>query len=187
VDPDLHALDRALFEWIYALPLPTIVSEAFSYAATRGGIWSAAALVLIAFRRGLDRRAGLAVGSGILANMVIVDLVLKRLIARERPFAELGVSMRDRLADPETYSFPSGHAVTSFMAAFVLSGRFPRARHPLLALASLIALSRIHLGAHWPSDVLVGAALGILVGAGVSVLFGVMSDEERRARDDATR
>lgn len=69
-------------------------------------------------------------------------------------------------------AFPSGHAFTAFALAAVLvfGGAKPHTRWILLALASLVAISRVAVGAHWPFDVLVGATLGWLVGWGASMI-----------------
>jgi undecaprenyl-diphosphatase len=63
-------------------------------------------------------------------------------------------------------SFPAGHAATAFAGAVLLSLLAPRLAPAFLALATLIGLSRIYDGVHYPTDVLAGAALGALVGAG---------------------
>jgi membrane-associated phospholipid phosphatase len=73
-------------------------------------------------------------------------------------------------------TFPSGHALVAGMAGTVVIlgwgvlRRRPWTHLPVLALITLIALSRVAVGAHWPIDVLVGAALGVLVGYGGNTL-----------------
>jgi undecaprenyl-diphosphatase len=57
-------------------------------------------------------------------------------------------------------SFPSGHATTAFATAVVLAAWYPRQAVGFVGLAALVGLSRILLGAHFPSDVLAGALLG---------------------------
>lgn len=183
MEPDLFGLDKAVFLWVYELPLPTLPVEIVTHLATRGGVWVLVALVLVAFRGGLDRRTGLALGAGLLAHVILLEGALKHLVARARPATTLGVELRDRILDAETYSFPSGHTVASFLGAFVLSARFPRAKIPLFGAAMLVAVSRIHLGAHYPSDVLVGAAGGILLGVAVVSAFAIMTDAERKLRE----
>jgi undecaprenyl-diphosphatase len=62
---------------------------------------------------------------------------------------------------------PSGHASTAFAAALAVGLAHPRLRWPLLALAALVALSRVWLGVHYLTDVIAGAALGAAVAAGL--------------------
>ena len=65
---------------------------------------------------------------------------------------------------PASASFPSGHSATAFATAVAVGLVYPRLRVPLLALASLVALSRVYLGMHYSTDVLAGIALGVAVG-----------------------
>jgi undecaprenyl-diphosphatase len=61
-------------------------------------------------------------------------------------------------------SFPSGHAVTGFALAYVLSRAYPKASPLFYLLAIMIALSRVYLATHFLSDVVAGAAVGLLAG-----------------------
>lgn len=85
------------------------------------------------------------------------------------------------------YAFPSGHAITAFCVAAVIALTWPNpARRSLvaiaaLALAGLVAFSRIAVGAHWPLDLLVGAAGGWLAGA-LGVWITHRTDFLQRAR-----
>jgi undecaprenyl-diphosphatase len=65
---------------------------------------------------------------------------------------------------PDKYSFPSGHSITAFAVATSLGLFYPQLLAVLLTGAFLIAASRIILGMHFLSDVLVGCALGVLLG-----------------------
>lgn len=67
-------------------------------------------------------------------------------------------------------SFPSGHAATAFSFAVALSWAFPRGRVLFFCLAGLAGLQRIVSNSHWPSDVLVGAAVGLLAGTLVQAI-----------------
>lgn len=184
MEPDLFGLDKAVFLWVYELPLPEVVVKGITHVSTRGGVWWLVAAYLIAFRRGLDRRTGLGILASFVAHVALVEGALKHLIARARPSDALpDIQLRDGfLLDPHSYSFPSGHATASFMVAFILGARFPRTRAPLFALAALVAISRVHLGCHYPSDVLAGAAVGILIGVGITLALGIMTDQEAALR-----
>lgn len=89
---------------------------------------------------------------------------LKHFFFRPRPFLEQAVTLR---VSPETTStlrhdssFPSGHSANAFMVAALFARRFRRKQFALYGLAAGVALSRIYLGVHYPSDVLAGAFLG---------------------------
>jgi undecaprenyl-diphosphatase len=87
---------------------------------------------------------------------------LKAAFDRERPperYAE-----PDPLVNvPDSGSFPSGHAATSFAAATLLSFAFPRLSPILLVLAAAVGFSRVYVGVHYPLDIVGGAALGVLI------------------------
>jgi undecaprenyl-diphosphatase len=67
-----------------------------------------------------------------------------------------------RTMDP---SFPSGHAASSFAAATALASFYPQTAPLVFALSTGVALSRVHLGHHFPSDVTAGALLGVVSGS----------------------
>ena len=88
---------------------------------------------------------------------------LKIFTARPRPF--IAFTNVILLGDmPKAYSFPSGHAVYAFAVATLLTGRFKKHGVIFYSLAALVAFSRVYMGAHYPSDVLIGAAIGIMIG-----------------------
>jgi undecaprenyl-diphosphatase len=87
---------------------------------------------------------------------------LKFLIQRQRPFLFLDMASKlskgpGEILDP---SFPSAHANFSFMMATLLALWFPRYRIPFFIVAGFISWTRIYLGVHYPTDVIVGALLG---------------------------
>jgi undecaprenyl-diphosphatase len=81
----------------------------------------------------------------------------KLVVARTRPHYHPEIPV------PTSHSFPSGHAASSFAAATVIAMLAPRLRVPAFLLAAAIAFSRVYNGVHWPSDVLVGALLGVAI------------------------
>src|SRR5581483_11547375 len=87
---------------------------------------------------------------------------LKDVFDRPRP-SLVDPAVEPLVAVPHSYAMPSGHAATAFGAAAAVALVHRRLGAPLLALATLVALSRVWLGVHYLSDVLVGAALGSAV------------------------
>jgi undecaprenyl-diphosphatase len=92
--------------------------------------------------------------------------VVKRWIGRARPSAEGAFAYHPFAWAFEYASFPSGHSAAAFSALIALGSLFPRARPLLWTYAVMIALSRVVIAAHYPSDVIVGA----VVGAGGAIL-----------------
>ena len=65
---------------------------------------------------------------------------------------------------PGSTSFPSGHSASGFAFATAVGDQLPRLALPLRFLAAVVAYSRVHSGVHYPSDVLVGSVIGIVIG-----------------------
>ncbi len=104
-----------------------------------------------------------------LAGMGLINLaiyrVLKRSTSRSRPFKACpGI----RVCAPalDEYSFPSGHILHAVAFGIVLCAYYPGLRWPLAVYTVLVALSRVILGLHYPSDVVAGALLGALTAWG---------------------
>ena len=96
--------------------------------------------------------------AGLLATAVVA--VLKRVIRRPRP-SRAAPGLGGLLADPDAFSFPSGHSAVAFAIAVAACHTLPALGAAELLLASGIAFSRVYLGAHYPLDVLVGITIGI--------------------------
>ena len=129
-----------------------------------GGIfWIALAVVLIIIPK--YRKAGLSMGLALLMGLLVCNLTLKPLVARIRPYdyqwAQFGKTIQLLIAKPHDYSFPSGHTIASFEGATALLLHDRKLGIPAMALAVLIAFSRLYLYVHYPTDVLASVVLGI--------------------------
>ena len=133
-----------------------------------GAIWIVTAIALLCFKR--TRRFGLACGLALLLGFAVTNLALKHIIHRIRPYDV--ISSLNILVKPErSFSFPSGHATSSLAAGVALFLTLPRKYGaPALLLGVLIALSRLYVGVHYPTDVLCGATIGVAAAlAGVRI------------------
>jgi undecaprenyl-diphosphatase len=126
-----------------------------------GAVWIACVLILITLRR--YRRHGLLLLIGLVAGALVGNVILKIVIARPRP-CWLNPDFPLLVPKPTDYSFPSGHALSSFLAATILGKTDRRFGFVAFPLAVLIAFSRLYLYVHFPSDVLAGAVLGMSLG-----------------------
>ncbi len=96
----------------------------------------------------------------------------KHLFERERPFALL--EHVNKLVSAGSFAFPSNHAANSFAFATGMVWFFRKAALPFLAVAALVAFSRIYVGVHYPLDVLAGSVLGPLCFFAVLGLYSVV-------------
>ncbi len=92
---------------------------------------------------------------------------IRLIVERPRPFNSFG-NVRLLVGTYDGFSFPSGYAAISFCLATVIAMRYRKVRYPVFIVATLIAFSRPYLGLNYPSDILVGALIGVLVGYGVT-------------------
>lgn len=138
---------------------------ALSTLGNNGLIWICIALVLCVQPRW--RRAGVGMLLALLIAHVVGNVFLKNLFVRPRPYMVYNaVSLK--ILPLQEFSFPSGHAIASFAAVFSLPGTLRLLRRTLVPLAVGIAFSRLYLFMHYPSDVVGGMLLGMLIGYSVT-------------------
>jgi undecaprenyl-diphosphatase len=169
--PGRAGIDRRLFQLINGLPHSTTSDRYISVLSDLGeGLgWVAggAALAILGGPKG--RRAGLATALASLAATYVVQVRVKPLFRRVRPF----VNREARVVGikPPDHSFPSGHTASSFAAATALAFYYPKAAPLAYGVAVGVGASRVHLGVHFPSDAAVGGVIGIGIGTFSAWLF----------------
>lgn len=145
----------------FLMPKITLLGE--------GGVfWIVTALILLCFKK--TRKTGAIMGVALALGFVIGNLTLKPLIARVRPYDMPGVNIELLVKSLGDKSFPSGHTLACFEGATALYIANKRIGIPVLFMALAVAFSRLYLYVHYPSDVIVGALLGILFGVLASVI-----------------
>lgn len=124
------------------------------------------AAVLLIFKK--TRWAGVAVAVSLIFDVLIVNVILKLSVNRARPWTEweeiTSFYSAFGIRQPTDSSFPSGHTASTFAAAIALTFRYKWKGAPALIVACLVALSRIYLCLHYPSDVLGGILIGSACG-----------------------
>ena len=160
------SFDLPILDWIQAhlqcgfldflMPIITLFGD--------GGIfWIAVALILLCIPK--TRKIGLGMGFALVMGLVICNITLKPLVQRIRPYdfqaQHFGVEIPLLVERMHDFSFPSGHTIASFEASTVLLKNSKKMGIPATILAVLIALSRLYLYVHYPTDVIFSVFAGI--------------------------
>lgn len=130
-----------------------------TYLGNLGTVWILLSIALILTKK--YRIIGVLTFITLILNTILGDCILKHIVNRPRPFNMLkGLDII--INRPTSYSFPSGHTSSSFAAALMLGYYIRNYRWCFYITAILIALSRIYLLVHYPSDVFCGILLGCI-------------------------
>ncbi len=166
----LNLWEAHILAWIETLRLPFLdpLVLFFTHLGDSGFLFVLLTLLLLIFPR--TRRVGLATALALVCSLVFTNLLLKNLVHRLRPWEAVDF-LRNLVTERDT-SFPSGHtsAAFAFALAFLRSdggdtwaGR-TWAKVTAVVLAVCMGLSRLYVGAHYPTDVLAGFVVGDLAG-----------------------
>jgi undecaprenyl-diphosphatase len=159
----LDARDRALFlRWAVDAGIARRARRAWTTITHLGGATATilASVIPLAASGALREAAQLALATLVLSHCLVQ--MIKRSVGRPRP--SRGTACSTLIAEPDKFSFPSGHATAAMSVAFAYSVVFPHMALPLIALASMVGVSRVCLGVHYPGDVLAGQAIAIAAG-----------------------
>lgn len=151
----------------FRTPFGDSVMPLISKLGNGGIIWLVLSGLLCVFPK--YRKAGVTMLTALALDVLLCNVMLKPLVGRMRPFiVNTGVELL--INAPKDFSFPSGHTAASFAAAFALLFVKNKLWIPSMILASLIAFSRLYLYVHYPTDVLAGILLGLIVSVAANVI-----------------
>jgi undecaprenyl-diphosphatase len=179
-----YSIDLSVFYFINHTLSCGILDKFFSII-TNVNNWFIAYIILlgISFIKG-GRRGKIAV-LGIILLILLTDrlnaTLVKDIFHRMRPCNALK-DVITPLGCTGTFSFPSNHAVNNFAAAVFFYKLFPKLKWPLFITATLVAISRVYLGLHYPSDILGGAIIGSAFGY-IFAFSALKWDEALKIRD----
>lgn len=179
----VNEVDLAISRWIARQPPSSFdgVMKGLSAMADHSMLWFVIAAGL-AIRKGATRRAALRGVLAIAAASFTTNAVFKPLLPRRRPAAK-ELPAYQVLPDPPTSSsFPSGHAASAAAFTTAVAMECPKAGLAIAPLAVAVAYSRVHVGVHWTSDVVAGAAVGSGIALSTRRWWPVRTIDEARAR-----
>jgi undecaprenyl-diphosphatase len=154
------SLDSSLLHYVIQLRRPWLddVMLLSSALGAAGFIWWVTALISMVFPE--KRAAAWRMLLVVFVTWALADFALKPLFDRDRPFeTDPGITVIDAM--PRSRSLPSGHAAMAVAGAIAGSRMIPYSAWAWWPLAVIVAISRVYIGVHWPSDVLAGALLGL--------------------------
>ena len=153
-------IELDILDWIQgASPFLDTPMKAVSFVTTYAAVWFVLAFLLTCSDR--YRKAGVAVIVSIFVTFIVVDVVMKPLIGRTRPFEIVDFPL---IVDaPTSFSFPSGHTSYAFAASVAIFIYWRKAGILALCFACVVGFSRMYLYVHWPTDVLAGAVVGTAI------------------------
>jgi undecaprenyl-diphosphatase len=162
----LYSIDLAIFYFFnHSLSLPIL--DNFFSILTNVNNWFITYVILLGLTWKYGGKRGKIAVIITLLMVAVTDQtgyrLLKEFFARPRP-CDVLTDVITPLGCTGTYSFPSNHALNNFAVATYFSFLFPQFRGVLFIAATLIAISRVYLGLHYPSDIIGGAIIGMIFG-----------------------
>ena len=156
-------IEFAILDFIQNITSP-IMDRIMVFITTLGNsgtLWIVIAVLMLCSKK--YRVTGIMLAVGLIGSLLIGNIVLKPLVGRMRPFqVKEGIDLL--IAAPRDFSFPSGHTLSSVISATILLLREKKIGYAATVTAFLIAFSRLYLYVHFPTDIIAGAVIGIIIG-----------------------
>ena len=157
-------IELSILDWIQTLHTPFLdkIMVFITRLGDAGIIWIMLSIVLLLIPK--TRKSGAVMVVALVVDVLLCNIVLKNLVARTRPY-DVNTGVHLLVAKLHDYSFPSGHTAASFasVTALYLAGEKKLWKFALV-LACLIAILRLYLYVHYPTDVLGGILFGVISG-----------------------
>lgn len=162
---EFMGIEIQILDWIQTLHTPLLdeIMLLITHLGDMGIFWILLTIILLLIPE--TRKSGVIVATALCIDIVVCNGILKNVFARTRPF-DVNTAVQLLIAAPRDFSFPSGHTGASFAVVFALyfAGE-KRLWKATGVLAVLIAISRMYLYVHYPTDILGGIFVGIAAGA----------------------
>lgn len=179
-------MDLQILNWVHDTFHGDKVLDFFAGVVTNSGnvgfVWILLSLVLLIFKK--TRKTGFLMFASLALSYLIVDVTLKPLIGRARPFVVepkfLDYLKTTAVSIPDSPSFPSGHSASSLATALALFLQNKKYGKFAMLYAVMVALSRIYFCVHFPTDVVCGAMIGMMSAMIVNLIY--MSVSKRLAK-----
>ena len=200
-------MDIQILEWVHATfhgqAWLNYIMKCVTYIGEFGAGAIVCAIILLIFRK--TRWAGVAVVLAFVLDVLIVNVILKLSVNRARPwqtYPDMGFHEFHQaigVREPTDSSFPSGHTAALFACAIALVCYYKAKGIPAVAVALLVAISRIYLCMHYPTDVLGGMVIGSACGVGgyfllkpvkkllIKIFDKLFAKKKDRGKDSADR
>ena len=176
-------IELKILDWFQTLHTPVL--DKFMTSVTKLGnagiFWIILTVLFLLIPK--MRKTGVVMAAALIIDLLLCNVLLKNFVARTRPY-DVNTGIQLLVAKLRDYSFPSGHTAASFasVAALYLAGE-KKLWKPALVLACLIAVSRLYLYVHYPTDVLGGVVIGIIAGYLGYRLVKVLEDKFSRMKN----
>lgn len=157
------SIELKILDFIQTLHMPILdkIMVGITRLGDAGIIWIILTAVFLVIPK--TRRTGGVMLAALLVQTVLCNVILKNLFARTRPY-DVNTTVQLLVAKLHDFSFPSGHTSASFTIVSALYFSKDKLWKPALVLACLIAVSRLYLYVHYPTDVLGGMLTGVFSG-----------------------